>query len=78
VDEGGRVATLASQSLARWGIQTRSRFVMWSAATSGQDTVMLVNPGRFRDPLDQAAVVADVVSTQSCGFWRDPTGPPEA
>lgn len=78
VDEGGRTATLASQTLARWGIQTRTRFVMWSAATSGQDTVMLVNPGRFRDPMDAPTVVQDVVSPQSCGFWRDPTGPPEA
>lgn len=78
VDEGGRAATLASQTLARWGIQTRTRFVMWSAATSGQDTVMLVNPGRFRDPMDDTTVVQDVVSPQSCGFWRDPAGPPEA
>lgn len=78
VDQGGRAATLASQVLATWGIETRTRFVMWSAATSGQDTVMLVNPGRFRDPLDDDAVVADVVSPQSCGFWHDPARPPDA
>ena len=51
---------------------------MWSAATSGQDTLMLVNPGRFRDPLDGDTVIDDVVSPQSCAFWRDPTGPPDA
>ena len=78
LDEGGRAATLASQALVSRGIETRTRFVMWSAATSGEDTLMLVNPGRFRDPLDANAVIDDVVSPQSCGFWRDPAGPPDA
>jgi hypothetical protein len=77
VDEGGRAATLASQALASRGVEARTRFVMWSATTSGQDTLMLVNPGRFRDPLDRQTVIDDVVSPQSCAFWRDPTGPPD-
>jgi hypothetical protein len=78
VDEGGRAASLASRALASYGIETRTRFVMGSAATSGQDTLMLINPGHFRDPLDGDAVIDDVVSPQSCAFWRDPAGPPDA
>ena len=51
---------------------------MWSAPTNGQDTVMLINPGRFREPLSLARVIEDVVAPKSCAFWSDPAGPPPA
>ena len=70
----------ASRALRRLGVTPPSSYVAWTAATdsSHEPWLLLVNPGKPRESVPFADVLAQVVAPQSCKVWWGSEPPPSA